>query len=572
MRILECVFEQHDLRLVALAAILCLVGSVITMRLYQRLGRAAGGERSAWIFLAAMAGGATIWCTHFVAMLAYHPGVAIGYEPMLTGVSLVAAILGGSVAFAVTCVKRPWAHAAGGALFALTISTMHYTGMAAFMVDAVIEWSPVYVAVSVILATALGAAAFQRAAASTGADRLAFFQGVGLLVLAIVALHFTGMSALTVIPLAPAAGALTGQSAETFMALAVAGVGLLVVGTGLASYLLDDQSRRRVKSHLENLVEGAVDGMVVQQAGRIIAANAAFSTLVETPRAELIGRPLSDWLETPELAPPGALARSNLLVGEASPIPVEMAVRRQGSANQADALMIYAIRDLRSRLAQERRVAHLARNDSLTGLPNRASFLEFLTARSEAPEAHLALLSLDLDRFKEVNDIHGHVAGDTMLIKVAERMRGVLRSGEFIARLGGDEFVAVMPIAERADALGLAERLRDAVIQPVDLEFGQLSVGVSMGVALWPEDSHTVTGLINDADLALSRSKAALTEDICFYEEEMDEAVRGRRRMVQALREALGQEQFTISYQVQATALTGEITGYEALLRWRRED
>jgi diguanylate cyclase (GGDEF)-like protein len=253
---------------------------------------------------------------------------------------------------------------------------------------------------------------------------------------------------------------------------------------------------------------------------------------------------------------------------------VEVAVRRDAQQAADTPFMIYAVRDLRARLAQERRIAHLARNDGLTGLPNRASFLEWLTKQTgdNSPHARVALLAIDLDRFKEVNDVHGHAAGDQLLVRIAERMKAALRPGEFVARLGGDEFVAVTPVETRESSLGLAERLREAIMQPVDLGHAEVSCGASVGIALWPDDATDISALINDADLAMYRAKAALTADVCFYEEAMDEAVRNRRRMVQQLREALDQDQFSLNWQVQASVETGEITGYEVLLRWRRPD
>jgi diguanylate cyclase (GGDEF)-like protein len=572
VRIITCLTGQHDLRLVALAAVVCLIGSMVTIRLLKRLMVADRAARLPWTFMAAVSTGSTVWCTHFVAMIAYRPGVPVAYEPLLTGASLAVAVTGGALALILACGRARFSREVGGAAFGASVSAMHYTGMAALAVSGHMAWSVPYVIASVVCAAVFGAAAFRVAGryASRGGDLAA----VGLMVVAIVSLHFTGMAALTVSPFAPAAGQATSELANSFLALAVAGVGMLVLGTGAASHALDLQSRRNAKQRLDELVEGSVDGMVVKQDGRIIAVNAAFALLVGVERESLVGGRLSDWVADVRGLPTDRLSQATLTDAEGAIVPVEIAVRSNAGEGGASPFMIYAVRDLRARLAQERRIAHLARNDSLTGLPNRASFLEYLARRTadQAGQGRIALLAMDLNRFKEVNDVHGHAAGDVLLGQVSQRMRAALKEGEFIARLGGDEFMAVVPVGVKEEALDLAERLRGAVVAPVDLGHTEVNCGVSIGIAIWPDDAVNDSDLINDADLAMYRAKSSLTTDVCFYEEEMDEAVRNRRRIVQALREALDQEQFELNYQIQADLQSGEVTGYEALLRWRRED
>ncbi len=572
MRILSCLTDDHNLWLVGVAAALCLLGSLVTMRLFQRLRYAEQGARPAWIFMGAVAAGATIWCTHFVAMIAYEPGVDVAYEPLLTGVSLGVAIGGSALTLWVAAQRLRFAAELGGALFALAVTAMHYTGMAAFALEAVVHWSAAYVAASVIGAVAFGALAFGRARAAGRSGGL--WSAVALMVAGIVTLHFTGMAAMVVIPLAAEVGAVTGEEANLAMAFAVAGVGLLVLGTGVSSHALDLQSRAQATAHFEQLMEGSVDGMIVEQDGRILAANAAFAALVGVAPQALPGDRLARWIGGLDTLSIDALTQTTLALPDGAQVPVEVAVRRDDNRTADSAFMIYAVRDLRTRLAQERRIAHLARNDGLTGLPNRASFLEWLTRQTGESSGHakVALLAIDLDRFKEVNDIHGHAAGDQLLVRVAERMKAALHPGEFVARLGGDEFVAVTPVSQREEALGLADRLRQAIIAPVHLEHAEVSCGASIGIAVWPDDAAEISALINDADLAMYRAKASLTTDVCFYEEAMDEAVRNRRRMVQELREALDQRQFRLNWQVQASVGTGEITGYEVLLRWIRPD
>lgn len=572
VRFFTCLLQEHNLLLVGLAALICVAGSAITIRLFQKLRASEQIAKAAWLFLGGVAAGATIWSTHFIAMIAYQPGVEVAYEPLLTGASLGIAVLGASLGMSLGSHNRRFALEVGGAMFGLAVATMHYMGMAAFTIDALVTWSPVYVVVSLLASVVFAALAFKLAADNASAQN--FYRAIGLVVIAIVALHFTGMAAMMVEPLAPLAAGTTSQTADGYMAVAVTGVCILVLGTGAASHALDMQARALARGRLKEIVEGTVDGMVVELNGVIIAANNAFAELAGVDRSRLAGLSLANWISDLAELPQNALSQTTMTGAEGASIPVELAVRRDSHSAAEGPLMIYGVRDLRARIAQEQKIRDLARNDSLTGLPNRASFLGYLERKTAAdsPHARVALLALDLDRFKEVNDFHGHAAGDQLLTVLGERMRTALRPDEFVARLGGDEFVAVAPVMEREDALDLAERLRDAILRPVDLGHAEVGCGVSIGIAIWPDDAKEASTLINDADLAMYRAKDSLAEDICFYEEEMDKAVRHRRRLVQALREALDGNQFELNYQVQAAIETGEVTGYEALLRWRQAD
>lgn len=556
--------------LVLLAAAICVVGAWTTVRLTHKVRDRSKGQKLAWLFLGAVAAGATIWCTHFVAMMAYHPGVAITYEPIMTGVSLGVAVLGCTVALAIGSARGRWVAPVAGAVFGLTVALMHYSGMSAFAVEAEVIWSAAYVIGSIIAAIVVGAAAWSLAVrdASPKGQLVASVA----FVLCIVSLHFTGMAAMTVLPFAPLEGSTTGNDASALMALGVAGVAFLVLAISVATHVLDTQMTLQNHTRLNDLMEGSVDGMLVARHGAILMVNSALIELCGLKGEHLVGRPVSDIIEAAQDMEGGSLTQSLLLRPDQEPIPVEVAVRRElGDDGLA---LIYAVRDLRARLAQERRISHLARNDGLTGLPNRTSFLEKLerSLAALAPDETLALLAIDLNRFKEVNDLYGHAAGDQLLSHVANQMRGALQDGEFIARQGGDEFMALIPGVDRKGALAAAERLRAAIMVTTEIDNAEVGCGAAIGIALYPEDAGELSSLMNDADLAMYRAKGSLLQPICFYEEDMDEAVRNRRRLTQNLREAIDQDQFELHYQIQGSLETGKVTGYEVLLRWRQAD
>jgi diguanylate cyclase (GGDEF)-like protein len=243
----------------------------------------------------------------------------------------------------------------------------------------------------------------------------------------------------------------------------------------------------------------------------------------------------------------------------------------------ADGGWVSTYDDITERRKVESRIAHMASHDALTDLPNRASLLDRLSQlRSEpgpesadAPEPPKALLLLDLDRFKEVNDTLGHAAGDKLLRMVSERLRDLLGKEDFAARLGGDEFAILHPVANADDTAILARRIIEALVAPYDLEGHQANIGASIGISLAPADGTDPEALLRCADLALYRAKGRGRGDFAFFESEMTAAAHNRRALELELREALILGQFEAHYQPQINVKTGLVSGAEALIRWR---
>jgi diguanylate cyclase (GGDEF)-like protein len=234
--------------------------------------------------------------------------------------------------------------------------------------------------------------------------------------------------------------------------------------------------------------------------------------------------------------------------------------------------------DRRSQKETMRRLAHLAMTDQVTGLPNRAAFKERLARgleRAGAVGARAAVIAIDLDRFKEVNDTHGHGAGDAALREIGQRLAAAVGANACLARVGGDEFAALLPFRTRSGLDTVLARLEAAAAAPVPLDDGAggeiaLTLGASFGIACFPEDGSDAEQLTNNADLALYRAKAQPFAAHCFYDPSMDAAAREKRSLAAALREALASGAgLMLHYQLQASVAKAEITGYEALLRWQ---
>lgn len=227
--------------------------------------------------------------------------------------------------------------------------------------------------------------------------------------------------------------------------------------------------------------------------------------------------------------------------------------------------------DVTERQRSEDRIAHMARHDALTDLPNRMLLLEQLNheiKRVKRGEC-LAVLCLDLDQFKSVNDALGHHIGDELLKLVGERLRGCTRELDVVARMGGDEFAIIMTQMEQAaDAATLSKRIRDSVIKPYQVEGHQIVTDISIGISVAPMDAVESDELLRNADMALYDAKADGRGTFRFFEPEMNTRMKVRRELEMDLRKALATEQFELYYQPLVVLETNEVNGFEALLRW----
>jgi diguanylate cyclase (GGDEF)-like protein/PAS domain S-box-containing protein len=247
-------------------------------------------------------------------------------------------------------------------------------------------------------------------------------------------------------------------------------------------------------------------------------------------------------------------------------------VERNGNSRSYIAIF----RDISKFKRTEQRLEQLAHYDTLTGLANRCLLIAHLDqaiSLARRNQWQLALVFIDLDRFKEINDSLGHSAGDRLLVAVADRLREQVRESDLIARIGSDEFVIVLEkVADSAAVAGLLEMIRSVLREPFPLESYDLVVSVSMGVSLYPSDGENREVLLRNADAAMYHAKRQGRDGWSFYSQEMNQQTHRRLRLTANLRQAIDNRQFALVYQPQVDLRSGRLSGIEALIRWHHPE
>ena len=268
----------------------------------------------------------------------------------------------------------------------------------------------------------------------------------------------------------------------------------------------------------------------------------------------------------------GPMTELQLQRKDGSPLSVE--VQRRTLRSGQSWILVAVARDITERKDAEQRLMKLAHFDTLTGLPNRGQFYASLThslAQAAEHQWAVAVLFMDLDRFKNVNDTLGHTIGDDLLRQFSSRLVDCLRVRDTIGRFGGDEFAAILVLPEGAQhSVGVVDKIREAMRKPFDLQGHEVTVTVSIGISVYPDDGVDADTLIQYADTAMYRAKEAGRDAFRFFTAEMNAQSMARLDMENALRRAIENEEFVLFFQPKVNIISGRISGAEALIRWRR--
>jgi diguanylate cyclase (GGDEF)-like protein/PAS domain S-box-containing protein len=315
---------------------------------------------------------------------------------------------------------------------------------------------------------------------------------------------------------------------------------------------------------------------------RIIAVNDAAIAHYGYPRGAFIGMTLTALHADAQMAvlrhiadlSPDEQAGRTWRHRKADGSSIDVAIYAQRLTYEGRAAALVAAIDITERKRAETRIAHMAHHDALTSLPNRILMRLRMEAMLAARNGgQMAVMCLDLDNFKSVNDTLGHPLGDLLLQQVARRLQAELRAGDTVARLGGDEFAVLQADTESADAASeLAQRLLCVVSEPYEIDGHTVAVGASIGIALAPNDGSDPDRLLKQADMALYRAKGDGKGAFRFFEPGMDARVQARRHLETDLRSALNSGELEIYYQPLVDIASGRTCAFEALLRWRHRE
>nr|WP_314606883.1 EAL domain-containing protein [uncultured Janthinobacterium sp.] len=268
----------------------------------------------------------------------------------------------------------------------------------------------------------------------------------------------------------------------------------------------------------------------------------------------------------------GPMTELQLQRKDGSPLSVE--VQRRTLRSGQSWILVAVARDITERKDAEQRLMKLAHFDTLTGLPNRSQFYASLThslAQAAEHQWAVAVLFMDIDRFKNINDTLGHTIGDDLLRQFSSRLVDCLRVRDTIGRFGGDEFATILLLPEGAQhAVGVVDKIREAMRKPFDLQGHEVTVTVSIGISVFPDDAADADTLIQYADTAMYRAKEAGRDAFRFFTAEMNAQSMARLDMENALRRAIDNEEFVLFFQPKVNIISGRISGAEALIRWRR--
>ncbi|HYC45411.1 MAG TPA: EAL domain-containing protein [Burkholderiales bacterium] len=357
------------------------------------------------------------------------------------------------------------------------------------------------------------------------------------------------------------------------MAIAVCGFAMHIQARELTrtNDMMRDSERR-----YRQLVELSPDAICIESDGRITFANTASVRLFGAADAEdLVGKPLVELLpgaaHVRALTDQHSALEQKLRRLDGSTVDIELVAAPLKSEGNVSAQLV--MRDITERKKAEERLNHLANYDPLTGLPNRALFRDRIghaLARAKRQELLMAVMLIDLDHFKEINDTLGHSKGDQVLQALTGVLRSCIRDTDTLARLAGDEFsIIVEHVRHVDDAVVVADKIISALSKPLVIDGQEIFVTVSIGIAMFPFSADSIEQLVQAADIALYRVKDQGRNGYEFYSPEMNADAAERLQIENLLRRAIERDEFSVQYQPKIAVHGGRVTGVEALLRWR---
>lgn len=595
---------SYDVRLVILSLVIAVIGSYTALEMAGQVAVASGSARYLWVTGGALALGISIWAMHFIAMLAYQLSIPITYVFSTILISMVVAtVCSGIGLFVVTRQPLGWPLLLSGSLFVgLGIIGMHFTSMAAMLLRAVPLYDLKLVLLSDVWAVALSLSAlwlaFHPSAQAIASQSLRKIGSAILSGIAIDGMHYVAMAAVS---FQPAFKLLPDSGIDNYILAITIGTATLIVillgalasffGQRLRAEIARAEAIRESEERYQRLYDLAPNAdLSITADGIYKSVNQFGADFLGYTKTELIGQ--SGWVTIYEADREKIHQWINRIFREKvvnSEIELRK-VRKDGSVfwvrqhsqlvfdeNETPIELRMIFNDITERKQAEDALRQNAFHDALTGLPNRALFMDRLRQsleRAKRDEDYLfAVLFLDLNRFKVINDSLGHLLGDQLLVAIANRLKLCLRPTDTVARFGGDEFTILLEdIEDVSAAVRVANRVQEQLILPFALDGQDVFTSASIGIALSMTGYDQPEDVLRDADIAMYRAKNQGAARYEIFNPSMHIRAVALLQLETDLRLAIERQEFRLQYQPIVSLSTGRIIGFEALVRWQHPE
>ncbi|PWK08357.1 EAL domain-containing protein [Tumebacillus permanentifrigoris] len=584
--------------LVVLSILIAIIASYTALDLGSRVAATTGRTRRIWLTGGAIAMGTGVWSMHFVAMLAFEMPMTVRYSLWYVLLSILPAILAFGIALYLIGrdTLSPGSLITGGLFMGAGIVAMHYTGMDAMQMQAMISYDPLRVTLSVMIAVGASWAALLllfRLRRDTTDGRL-WSRKIGSAVVmgfAISGMHFTGMSAANFTPMEM--HQTYGQTSlnTSFLAYGIGLGTLIILGCVIVSAIVDrrltfQSSKLELsESRYKSLFEHNPDAIfTIDLQGYFVEVNPAAEKLLGYRAEELMQMMYFPFLDDGEREST-KLHAQQVRLGKSLMFEITLLCRTRRVLAEVTSVPIYVdskvsgvyiiAQDITERREHEQAINYMAYHDDLTGLPNRRLYMKTLQDAVEAARLQnrrIATMLLDMDRFKNYNDSLGHSFGDNLLRAVGDRLLEAVPEGALVSRMSGDEFTVLYPDIEGVkQAEAAAQTLLQAVATPIHIDGYDIRMATSIGIAIYPDNGRSVTDLMRNADIAMYRAKES-GNSYRLFDPQMDSEAFDKMAMEHDLRKALERGEFIVYYQPYVDFRTRRIVGAEALIRWQHPE